>query len=203
LETNALDDFNDVDDDAARTQMMSGSDSVDDVKNSATAEEDADDEEENEPTLPMMSGSDSVDDVKNSATAEEDMDDEEENEPTLPMMFGSDSVDDVKNSATAEEDADDEEENEPTLPIHADAQEVTTLSSTKEATGPRMMSGSASSNDLLPCTNPNCARLMSRDYLHIGCGQPVHWFCAAGNPADNEKGHGSHYWFPPCNLRRG
>jgi hypothetical protein len=202
LETNALDDFNDVDNDAARTRMMSGSDSVDDVKNSATAEEDADDEEENEPTLPMMSGSDSVDDVKNSATAEEDVDDEEENEPTLPTMSGSDSVDDVKNSATAEEDANDEEENEPTLPIHADAQEVTTLSSTKEATGPRMMSGSASSNDLLPCTNPNCARLMSRDYLRIGCGQPVHWFCAAGNPADNEKGHGSHYWLPPCNLKK-
>ena len=58
LETNALDDFNDVDNDAARTRMMSGSDSVDDVKNSATAEEDADDEEENEPTLPMMTFND-------------------------------------------------------------------------------------------------------------------------------------------------
>jgi hypothetical protein len=65
-----------------------------------------------------------------------------------------------------------------------------------------MMSGSASSNDLLPCTNPNCAGLMSRDYLCIGCGQLVHWFCAAGNPADNEKGHGSHYWCPPCNLKK-
>jgi hypothetical protein len=51
-----------------------------------------------------------------------------------------------------------------------------------------MMSGSASSNDLLPCTNPNCAGLMSRDYLCIGCGQLVHWFCAAGNPADKRRG---------------
>jgi hypothetical protein len=65
-----------------------------------------------------------------------------------------------------------------------------------------MMSGSASSDDLLPCANPNCAHLMLRDYLCIGCGQPVHWFCAAGNPADNEKGHGSHYWYPPCNLKK-
>ena len=162
LENNALDDVNDVDDDAATT----------------------------------------VDDVKNCATAEEDADDEEENEPTLPMMSGSDSVDDVKNCATAEEDADDEEENEPTPPIHADATEVTTLTSNKEAAEPRMMTGSASSNGLLPCANPNCARLMSRDYLCIGCGQPVHWFCAAGNPADNEKGHGSHYWCPPCNLKK-
>jgi len=132
----------------------------------------------------------------------DDFNDVDDDAARTRMMSGSDSVDDVKNSATAEEDADDEEENEPTLPIHADAQEVTTLSSTKEAARPRMMSGSASSNDLLPCANPNCARLMSRDYLRIGCGQPVHWFCAAGNPADNEKGHGSHYWLPPCNLKK-
>ena len=56
--------------------MMSCSDSVDDVKNSATGEEDVDDEEENEPTLPTMFGSESVNNVKNSATAEEDVDDE-------------------------------------------------------------------------------------------------------------------------------
>jgi hypothetical protein len=41
-----------------------------------------------------------------------------------------------------------------------------------------------------------------KNYAHvIGCGQLVHWFCAAGNPADNDKGHGAHYWCPPCNLQ--
>jgi len=124
LENNALDDVNDVDDDAATTRMMIGSDSVDDEKNFATAEEDADDEEENEPTLPTMFDSEYVDDEKNSALAEEDADDEEENQPTLPTMFDSESVDVVKNSATAEEDADDEEENEPTLPTMFDSESV-------------------------------------------------------------------------------
>jgi hypothetical protein len=36
------------------------------------------------------------------------------------------------------------------------------------------MSASGSSEELYPCTNPQCACLMSRDYLIIGCGQLVH-----------------------------
>jgi hypothetical protein len=181
LENNALDDFNDMDKDEENEDSLPDYDD----------HEDDNDEEENEESLLIQDEAQEVSTLQSTDDA-----------AGTRMMSGSASVDDVKNCATAEEDADDEEDNEHNLPIHDDAQEVTTLPSTEEAAGPRMTSGSASSDDLLPCANPNCARLMLRDYLCIGCGQPVHWFCAAGNPADNEKGHGSHYWCPPCNLKK-
>jgi hypothetical protein len=149
LETNALDDFNDVDKDEENEDSLAVYDD----------HEDDNDEQVNEDSLPIQDEAQEVSTLQSTDDA-----------AGARMMSGSASVDDVKNCATAEEDVDDEEENEPTLPIHDDAQEVTTLPSTKEATGPRMMSGSASCNDLLPCANPNCACLMSRDYLCIGCG---------------------------------
>jgi hypothetical protein len=47
------------------------------------------------------------------------------------------------------------------------------------------------------CNNP-----MTHDYECIGCGRPVHWFCASGDPAENEeKGHGKHYWCHRCNTK--
>ena len=47
------------------------------------------------------------------------------------------------------------------------------------------------------CSNP-----MTHDYECIGCGRPVHWFCASGDPAENEeKGHGKHYWCHRCNTK--
>jgi hypothetical protein len=181
LENNELDDFNDVDKDEENEESLPLYDD----------NEDDHDEEENEQSL-------LIHDEAQEVTILQSTDDA----AGTRMMSGSASVNDVKNCANAEDDADDEEGNEHTLPIHDDAQEVTTLPSTEEAAGPRMTSGSASSDDLLPCTIPKCARLMLKDYLCIGCGQPVHWFCAAGHPAGNEKGHGSHYWCPPCNLQK-
>jgi len=181
LENNELDDFNDVDKDEENEESLPLYDD----------NEDDNDEEENEQSL-------LIHDEAQEVTILQSTDDA----AGTRMMSGSASVNDVKNCANAEDDADDEEGNEHTLPIHDDAQEVTTLPSTEEATGPRMTSVSASSDDLLPCTIPKCARLILKDYLCIGCGQPVHWFCAASNPAGNEKGHGSHYWCPPCNLQK-
>jgi len=32
--------------------------------------------------------------------------------------------------------------------------------------------------------------------------QSTEQFCAARNPANYEKGHGAHYWCPPCNLQK-
>jgi hypothetical protein len=62
-----------------------------------------------------------------------------------------------------------------------------------------MMLDSDSSKELYPCANPECARLMSRDHICIGCLQPVHWFCAIGNQSENFLwGHGAHYCCPPC-----
>ena len=62
-----------------------------------------------------------------------------------------------------------------------------------------MMSDSDSSKELYPCANPECGRLMSRDYICIGCTQPVHWFCAVGIQLENFlRGHGAHYCCPPC-----
>jgi hypothetical protein len=62
-----------------------------------------------------------------------------------------------------------------------------------------MMLDSDSSKELYPCANPECARLMSRDHICIGCLQPVHWFCAIGNQSENFlRGHGAHYCCPPC-----
>jgi hypothetical protein len=52
---------------------------------------------------------------------------------------------------------------------------------------------------LMPCANPSCALLMAKDYLCKGCNKPVHWFCAVSDKESNEsKGHGEHYWCPPC-----
>jgi len=129
LETNALDDFNDVDKDEENEDSLPVYDD----------HEDDNDEQVNEDSLPIQDEAQEVSTLQSTDDATRTW-----------MMSGSASVDDVKTSATAEEDMDDEEENEPTLPIHDDAQEVTTLPSTKEAAGPRIMSGSASSNDLLP-----------------------------------------------------
>jgi hypothetical protein len=59
----------------------------------------------------------------------------------------------------------------------------------------------SSSKELHPCRNPNCGHPIGTDYLCIGCKKPVHWFCAVGNTFVNEgKGHGTHYWFPPCHA---
>jgi len=181
LENKELDDFNDVGKDEENEDSLPLYDD----------NEDDNDEEENEQSLLIHDEAQEVTTLQSTDDAARTW-----------MMLGSASVDDVKNCANAEEDADDEEENEHTLPIHDDAQEVTALPSTEESSGPRKTSGSASSDDLLSCTNPKCACLMLRDYLCIGCGQLVHCFCAAGNPADNEKGHGSHYWRPPCNIQK-
>jgi hypothetical protein len=80
------------------------------------------------------------------------VDDEQENEQPLTLY----------------KDEDGEEENEQSLPIHDEAQEVSTLQSTEQAPGPQVMSESASSDDLLPCANPKCARLMSNSALVVG-----------------------------------
>jgi hypothetical protein len=48
-----------------------------------------------------------------------------------------------------------------------------------------------------------CNNQMTHDYECIGCGCPVHWFCASGDPAENEeKGHGKHYWCPSCDTKK-
>ena len=55
----------------------------------------------------------------------------------------------------------------------------------------------------MPCANPQCAKPMSMEYRCIGCQKPVHWFCAAGDKVVNEeKGHGAHYWCPPCDANK-
>jgi len=59
--------------------------------------------------------------------------------------------------------------------------------------------GMSASQQCLPCSNPKCGQPMSNDYLCIGCCKPVHWFCAAGSEeVKMSKGHGMHYWCPPC-----
>jgi hypothetical protein len=61
-----------------------------------------------------------------------------------------------------------------------------------------MMLDSDSSKEFYPCTNPECRRLMSQDYICIGCPQPVHWFCAVGIQSENFlRGHRAHYCCPP------
>jgi len=112
LKTNALDDFNDMDKDEENEDSLPVYDD----------HEDDNDEEENEESLPIQDEAEEVSTLQSTDDA-----------AGTRMMSGSASVDNVKNCATAEEDADDEEENEPTLPIHDDAQEVTTLPSTKKA----------------------------------------------------------------------
>jgi len=112
LETNALDDFNDVDKDEENEDSLPVYDD----------HEDDNDEQVNEDSLPIQDEAQEVSTLQSTDDA-----------AGTRMMSGSASVDDVKNCATAEEDVDDEEENEPTLPIHDDAQEVTTLPSTKKA----------------------------------------------------------------------
>jgi hypothetical protein len=67
-----------------------------------------------------------------------DMDKDEENEDSLPVY------DD-------HEDDNDEEENEESLPIQDEAEEVSTLQSTDDAAGTRMMSGSASVDNVKNC----------------------------------------------------
>ena len=60
----------------------------------------------------------------------------------------------------------------------------------------------SASQQCFPCSNPKCGQPMSNDYLCIGCRKPVHWFCAAGSEEVNmSKGHGMHYWCPPCHSK--
>ncbi len=49
----------------------------------------------------------------------------------------------------------------------------------------------------------HCGKQMSSDYLCMGCGLPIHWFCSTGDPAENEgKGHGAHYWCRTCHAKK-